>query len=337
MIPKEKLPQVTPQKLAELLENNYFNLMASFYDSQSTYLTGIYKKYGNLETGNIMACFTRNMHLSIIRERENDLNFNVSIYNYWNNIQNVNKPVEKITNIAKTTNIPKETIRRKIILLQSKGYLVNKKNSKGYSINNTLKNKEEYISNNLDEIKILTKFTNQFSKSLKINLDTNLIEEEIKKQFSFYMYHFLNYELQWLKMWRKSLKDIDLLLIVLQAVIPNLACAAKNKAENVKVENIFKIIGQLDENCISESSVSTASISDITGIPRATCIRKLEKLVKLGFLNREHSSKRYYINQNTPDRTKNIITKDNVNHSIKNFSNLLSIIINSLVATSKAS
>lgn len=330
MIPKEKLPQVTPQKLAELLENNYFNLMASFYDSQSTYLTGIYKKYGNLETGNIMACFTRNMHLSIIRERENDLNFNVSIYNYWNNIQNVNKPVEKITNIAKTTNIPKETIRRKIILLQSKGYLVNKKNSKGYSINNTLKNKEEYISNNLDEIKILTKFTNQFSKSLKINLDTNLIEEEIKKQFSFYMYHFLNYELQWLKMWRKSLKDIDLLLIVLQAVIPNLACAAKNKAENVKVENIFKIIGQLDENCISESSVSTASISDITGIPRATCIRKLELLVKLGMLIRETKTKRYFVNQLTSKRTNSILTKENVLFTIENFSEYLIIILNSI-------
>ena len=71
MLQKEKIQQITPAKITELLESYYFNLMASFYDAQSAYLTGIYKKYGNLESANIMACFARNMHLTIIREREN--------------------------------------------------------------------------------------------------------------------------------------------------------------------------------------------------------------------------------------------------------------------------
>ena len=39
--------------------------------------------------------------------------------------------------------------------------------------------------------------------------------------------------------------------------------------------------------------ISATSISDITGIPRATCIRKLEKFVKMKVLQKNLKSKRY--------------------------------------------
>ena len=76
-------------------------------------------------------------------------------------------------------------------------------------------------------------------------------------------------------------------------------------------------------------------LSTITGIPRATCITKLEKLVSLGFLLREAKSKRYYVNQNSDDRTKNIIKSENVIFTIDTFSQFLAIIINSLIHNKK--
>ena len=72
-------------------------------------------------------------------------------------------------------------------------------------------------------------------------------------------------------------------------------------------------------------------MSEVTGIPRATAIRKLDKLVSLGFLVRELKSKRYSINQATDSRTKNIMSKDNVNFTIKTFSDYIAIILNSLI------
>ena len=70
---------------------------------QSSFLSGIYKRYGSIETANIVLCFARNTHLEIIRQRERDLNFNVSLENFWNNFSKIQKPYEKIASIVNIT------------------------------------------------------------------------------------------------------------------------------------------------------------------------------------------------------------------------------------------
>jgi hypothetical protein len=77
--------------------------------------------------------------------------------------------------------------------------------------------------------------------------------------------------------------------------------------------------------------VSATTLSKVTGIPRATCIRKLQKLVTLGFLMRETTSKRYFVNQIIDSRTKNIMNRENVNSTIDIFSQYFAIILNSLI------
>ena len=79
------------------------------------------------------------------------------------------------------------------------------------------------------------------------------------------------------------------------------------------------------------SDISATSVSEVTGIPRATCIRKLDKLINLGFLIRENETKRYSINQSIEGRTKNILNKQNVTFTIKTFSEYISIMLNSLI------
>ena len=134
-------------------------------------------------------------------------------------------------------------------------------------------------------------------------------------------------------MWQDKIKDIDLILIALQAVIPTLQYADKNQnIKDVGLDNLYAIIGKTsDQYKFSDTAVSAASISEVTGIPRATCIRKLEKLIRLGFLLREAKTKRFYINQNISDRTKNIITKENIGYTVEIFSEYLAIILNNLI------
>ena len=86
---------------------------------------------------------------------------------------------------------------------------------------------------------------------------------------------------------------------------------------------------------IPDSSISASSISEISGIPRPTCIRKLKKLVKLGLLVREVKTKRYYVNQLTSDRPKHITKKENIVFTIQAFSNFLSILISTLIRNEK--
>ena len=50
-----------------------------------------------VETANIMLCFSRNLHLEIIRQRERNLNYDVSVDSFWKNYNEVSKPIEKIS------------------------------------------------------------------------------------------------------------------------------------------------------------------------------------------------------------------------------------------------
>ena len=331
----KKIPDIVPENVGQLLKLHYVSLMSVFYETQSAFLTGIYKKFGSVETANIMLCFSRNLHLEIIRQRERNLNYDVSVDSFWKNYNEVSKPIEKISSIVSYTSIPKETVRRKIKNLIKLGYLSDDKMRKGYAYNMSVKEKDVYLDFIEQEIKYLSRFVGKFTLHLGLNISMKTIEKEIRSQFSFYWYHFLSCQLEWLKMWQQKIKDTDLLLVVLQTIIPTLQYINK-KDGNINMESIFKVIGKTNgKNDVHKTAVSATATSEVTGIPRATCIRKLEKLVELEFLARENKSRRYYVNQDIDRRTKNVLTKENVDRTISIFSQYLSIILNSLMYNKK--
>ena len=323
----KKFQEISPKDVAILLKTDYFNLMASFYETQSSFLIKIYKRYGSIEAANIILCFARNTHLEIIRQREKNLNFDVSLEKFMDNLNQINKPSEKIISIVQLTGIPKETVRRKIKNLLNLGYLIRDKDKKRYSWKLSSKEKDAYLNIINTDIEVLSTFIFKFTNSLKLNLDISIIQKELQLQFSFYCYHFLSSQLLWLKRWQITLKDNDLLLIILQTIIPSIQYADRTK-KNINLDNIFKLDGKVDE---SKIAVSATAVSEVTKIPRATCIRKLEKLVTLGFLLREAKTKKYYVNQNVEGKTKSIITSETIKFTIDTFSQFLAIILNSLL------
>jgi len=331
MLAALKESHLSSNDISKLLKTHYTSLMQAFYESQSAFLCGVYKRYESIETANIILCFARNLHLEIIRQREKDLNFNISLENFWENFNKIEKPREKITSVVQITGIPKETVRRKIQNLTNKGFLEKDKKNKGYFWKLTSKEKDAFFQIINYETKNLSAFISKIINDLGLKVDIKIIEKEIRSQFSFYWYHYLSCQLDWLKWWQLRLKDNDLLLIALQTVIPTLQFMDKNKSA-INLDDVFKIIGHVNElDKCKKCSISATSVSDITGIPRATCIRKLDKLINLGFLVRENKTKRYSVNQSTDARTKNILSKDNVSFTIKTFSEYIAIILNSLM------
>jgi len=274
--------------------------------------------------------------LAIVRQREQNLDHDVSLNNFLTNLNNIDMPTQKIISIVNTTGIPKETVRRKIKILMQKEFIFNNK-SKEYCWNLTPKRKDSFLKLMQRDINRVSKFIYSITKYLDPNLSIKIIENEIKSEFSFYFYHFLNCQLIWLKMWQTKIKDIDLIFIAMQALIPTLKYADKNvNLKNLGVENFHTVIGKIDQKSrLSDSSISANSISEISGIPRATCIRKLGKLVKLGLLVREIKTKRYFVNQNTSDRTKYITKKENIIFTVKSFNDFLSIVISALIRSRK--
>lgn len=311
-MPVEIKKKISPDDISTLLTENYSDSMKEFYEMQSGFLSSRYQIHKNIESSNILICFLRNVHLSIIRQREINLDCNISLDNFLDNINNIDLPSQKIISIVNTIGIPKETVRRKIKKLVQKGYLFSSKN-KGYYWNLTPKRKDIFFDLMSNDINIISKFVSNITKYLNLNLTQKTIEDEIKLQFSFYFFHFLSCQLTWFKMWQTKISDIDLIFIAMQALIPTLK----------------------HEDKMPNSSISASSISEISGIPRPTCIRKLEKLLKLGLLVREVKTKRYYVNQLTSDRPKHITKKENIVLTIQAFSNFLSILISTLIRNEK--
>ena len=330
-------------EVSSLLIKHYPTLMTAFYELQSSWMSRIYKRYKNTETANIVCCLAKNTHLEIIRQREYNLSHDISLNNFWVNFLSISRPIEKITHIVDETAIPKETVRRKVKNLMENGFIFYDSKNKGYLWNILPQNKDPYYSKDSylkfisAEISSISKFIFIFSQFLNLNLNKKLIEDEFTSQYSFYWYHFLSCQLLWLKMWKKKFKDIDMMLIALQATIPTLQYVDKSeKNKNHSLDNMLNPIRKTKRrNLLSLKGVSATSVSEVTGIPRATCIRKLEKLTLLGFLFREPKTKRFFLNQNKSDRAKSIVTKDNINFTVEIFSKFLTIILNSLIQNQK--
>ena len=308
------------------LTDNFIKLMPTFYEMESSFLSGIYKRYGDLEGGNIIIFFARDCHLEILRKRESDLNFNLSLDNFWNNHKNIHQAKKKIILVSQQTGLPKETARRKIISLIKKKHLKKGDKNKLYW-EPDFPQKETYLKIIDEEINSLSKFIFEQSKTLSLPLQLSKIEREIRNNYSFYWYHFLNVQLEYIKFWQDKLKDLEMLLIGVQVLILTLN-SIKRKFNNFNsiIDNEKKFKNMKEFN----ADISATSVSDITGIPRATCIRKLDKFVKMKVLQKDQKTKRYSLifDQTTFNP---MLTPDWMKHKIEILSDFSFIIIKGLI------
>ena len=308
------------------LTDNFLKLMPTFYEMESSFLSGVYKRYGDLEGGNIVIFFARDCHLEILRKREKDLNFNLSLENFWNNHKDIHQKRKKIILVSQQTGLPKETTRRKIISLIKKKHLKKGDKNKLYW-EPDYPQKETYVKIIDEEINSLSKFIFEQTKLLSLAMPVSKIEREIKNNYSFYWYHFLNVQLEYIKFWQDKLKDLEMLLIGVQVLILTLNSIKRNFTN---FNSIFENQKNLKYMTEFNADISATSISDITGIPRATCIRKLDKFVKMRVLQKNQKSKRYslVLDQTTFNP---MLTPEWMKHKIEILSDFSFIILKGLL------
>ena len=320
--------------IEKISADNFVDLMPAFYEMESTFLSGIYKRYGDLEGGNIVIFFAKDLHLEILRKREIDLNFNLSLDEFWNNHKNIIQKKKKIITIAKSTGLPRETARRKILsLIKTKHIKKTEKNTIFWEPDS--KSKDSYMEIIREQINSLSKFVFQQSRLISLNIPLSKIEKEIKNNYSFYWYHYLNTQLQYIKFWQEEFKDLEMLLIGLQTLIQTVK-HLKSIGNFQSLDSI--VINKMSKGVVSayikNASINATSISEVTGIPRANCIRKLEKYVKMKMIEKNSSTKRYYLVPSRlsvvrPSASSNLLL-DGVRHTISIFSEFSSILLKSL-------
>ena len=102
-------------QLKNIYKENILSVQEKYLLQQSNFLSTVYGRYLNdLDSANIVLYFAKNLHLKILRKRENQINYEISLESFWNNHKNIDQENLKIINVSNETGLPKETARRKI-------------------------------------------------------------------------------------------------------------------------------------------------------------------------------------------------------------------------------
>jgi len=320
------------KNIEKILLDNFIDLMPSFYEMESAFLSGIYERYGDLERGNIVIFFAKDLHLEILRKREVNLSFNLSLDRFWNNHKNIIQKKKKIITIAKSTGLPRETARRKILsLIKTKHIKKTEENTLFWEPDS--KSKDSYIKIIEEQINSLSRFIFQQLRFFSSNIPISKIEKEIKNNYSFYWYHYLNTQLEYIKLWQVQFKDLEMLLIGLQTLIQSIRDLKNlNRSQNLDSFILTKMTKGTAAFNAKNIGISATSISEVTGVPRANCIRKLEKYIKMKMIEKDPITKRYNLIpaqiKFAPSPANSIL--DGIKHTINIFSEFSSIILKSL-------
>jgi DNA-binding Lrp family transcriptional regulator len=261
----EKIINKVIQKKFALLSSYYFYFM-------SNWLIRAYKRYNDIDKFLIIIYL---IHKNLIFYRKNAL-----VIDYESFYKERTLEIEKIniSDISHDLKIPKESVRRKVLDLEKKGS-IKKIGKKIFVDKSTFANAKA-----TDTLKDLSILLNEFNKLLKEEkvIDSVFQLEEItnsiKENFSFCLYQLNKFLFIYLNRWRQEMKDLETLTVAMLVVLS----ATENK--NFKPSKL-SIKSYREEIMGSDTKgVNAMSISDITGIPRPTVVRKIKWLIDENFL-----------------------------------------------------
>ena len=192
-----------------------------------------------------------------------------------------------VIDISKDLNIPKESTRRKLVELEKDGIILRDKKK-------IIIDMSAFIS--VKPVKTIKKISSFLSILSKILADEKILlkpissielEKVIKANFSYIWKLFYEMQIPMLLNYKKHFVDLETFHIFgTCAVNQHLNIQKINESKMNRIEFI-KSLYSSDEM----SGLNAMSVSDITGIPRATVVRKLKRLVKLKNLtidNKKH-------------------------------------------------
>jgi len=265
--------QIDEKIIYEVISDNFSRLAPYYYKWMSSWLIRAYESFGNIDKC-IILIYIINKDFIFFRRNGLIIDYD-TIYNDKSlEIDKIN-----ISDISKDLQIPKESVRRKVYELEIKGVI--KKRGKKFFVDRMAFSAVQATAT-LKDMSILLY---EFSKILKENnivtvaYQTTEISDSIKKNFSFVWYQFYKFLFIFTNRWRKELGDLETFCIGIIALLS----AADSKSFKVKDLNRKKYQTLIQGS--DERGVNAMSISEITGIPRPTVVRKLKYLIKKNILH----------------------------------------------------
>ena len=260
--------QIDENKIFKIINKNFSKIAPFYYQLITSWLIRSYNVFQDIDKFVILIYF---INKDLIFFRKNGLVIN---YDTFYNDKSIEIPKINISDISNDLKIPKESVRRKLQELEKKGII--KKTGKKIFVDRSAFTTAK-AEQTLKELSILISKFNEIlveEKVTNIIFDTNEISESIKTNFSFCWYQFYKFLFIFTTRWRNNVADLETLAIGFVVLLNTI----DNKSFRVKDLNrkkYFKLSQGSDD-----VGVNAMSLSDITGIPRPTVVRKLRYLIK---------------------------------------------------------
>ena len=264
--------QIDEDKIFKIINKNFSKIAPSYYNLITSWLSRSYNVFQDIDKFVILIYF---INKDLIFFRKNGLVIN---YDTFYNDKSIEIPKINISDISNDLKIPKESVRRKLQELEKKGII--KKTGKKIFVDRSAFTTAK-AEQTLKELSILISKFNEIlveEKVTNIIFNTNEISESIKTNFSFCWYQFYKFLFSYTKRLRTEVNDLETLCIGMTVVLN----AVQNKefvaTKKDRLSYHKEIMGS------DLRGVNAMSISDITGIPRPTVVRKLKWLIDKKFL-----------------------------------------------------
>ena len=314
----KNLPSITNQidenKIFKIINKNFSKIAPLYYQLITSWLIRAYNVFNDIDKFIILIYF---INKDLIFYRKNGL---IIDYDTFYKDKSIEIPKINISDVSKDLNIPKESVRRKVQELEKAG-IIKKIRKKIFVDRGAI-----VVAKAEKTLKDFSLLINMFNKTLveeKMTsnvYDVDQISKSIKDNFSFCWYQFYKFLFIFTTRWRDNIADLETLAIGL-VVLLNTVENRSFKAKDLSIKQ-FQESAQGFDNI----GVNTMSLSDITGIPRPTVVRKLKYLINNNFL---HIDEKKLITLNIKGSTLVQITKlQDLN--MKNLSNFLYRIFNQI-------
>ena len=255
--------------------------LAPFYKFQQTWVNKAYTTFKDFDTYLILMYLKQKIYVDY-SDRFHYMSADAFYSQEKIAIDKIN-----LIQISKSLDIPKETVRRKINYLQDheiifrsgKSIYLNSKALEIIKPNNSLP-KLAIFFEKMSEI--LTK-EDWFGGSLK----RENIEQFIRDHFTVCWEYFYRFQIPYLTRHRTHFGDLESWNVWGSVAIVQVSSFTETSKKIIREElTTYEdyYISMLKFKC--ERGINASSIADISGIPRATVIRKLRTLEKKGFLRR---------------------------------------------------
>ena len=308
--------RISQQDIYDTYCDNYDSIHYLFVEFQFNWMQQAYEALKDIDKYNILVFLYKENFIEL-----NEL-FKVKSLNQFYINPRFNLDKINIIQISKKLRLSKETTRRKILELEKEGILVKNKKSITVTLKAGLLQKPENTIDSFSKILQYVSFLLYRDRDVKKYYQKEFFIKKIRERFTQILAIFLEFQIEYL-LKRKAItnNDMEMWFIVGSLLYNQIMFLKKSeKKSHYQKEWIEEVLNVGDKR-----GINAMSISDLTGIPRPTVIRKLKILLKQKDIYKDDNNLYYLMNGNLFNELnkQRLINIKNLSSTISRINNII--------------